>query len=879
MSGGDTAVSLIVSDLFMDLTECVEALIDALQVPDPLDAFLLSAGAVQIVEDHLQRDAASLRRAARQLRDKRAAATLIRAAQALENGRRYRPGERREAHWCARMTSLRDQLAADACSAGTVPEGALPEARRLHADLQRLPEPGTTAVVRLPVCFRSFDLQVADARRLAADFARTPGPARPVVVVGVRTSGSYLAPLVAAALVDLGIPAITITVRPGCPVAPRDRARLARGVTEGAAVAIVDDPPDSGASVRQSVELLTETGVPADAITLLLPLFEDRIPPGLTGYRTVPLPFTEWAVHRRLDRRNVAAVLTELAGQPVHAITRESCETARPVRGHVSAVFHVRWKSGENGDVAVIGTGLGYLGRHTLAVARAVPGYLPRTFGFRDGLLMREWLPRTSRLAGPDLAVAPELANYVADRAAAMPARRDRSLSLRGRQPVWEIASQLLARGYGRVGIFLLLPLLDPAVRWLCAVERPSIIDGARGLDRWFRIGDNSLRAVDTDVHAFANTERACYDAAFDLAGIAPGCSDPTFTAALRHCYRCSDERFLLYQLVHLEDRVTRASTDPAASARAVRRYVASHLPAPPSRAGGPLCAIDIDGVLECDRMGFSVLTPTALHALRALGAHGYRPVVATGRSLDEVRDRCLDLDLAGGVAEYGSVAYRACDGRTIDLVDPADRAALDGLRDIFRATRGIHVDTGHRHSVRAGRTTPGGPVPADAMAAALAALGPDRNRLQIIHGQRQTDVVARPVTKAAGLFALCELLGTRDVGLAIGDTGNDLPMLAIAEHSYAPGNAAPEVRDAGIHILRSSYAAGLSTAVGALLGHRPGGCQACTTADPSGEVRLMLSIIDAQRAGKWGLPGAIARTAMGAAHCAAGRARSLRTG
>jgi hypothetical protein len=79
--------------------------------------------------------------------------------------------------------------------------------------------------------------------------------------------------------------------------------------------------------------------------------------------------------------------------------------------------------------------------------------------------------------------------------------------------------------------------------------------------------------------------------------------------------------------------------------------------------------------------------------------------------------------------------------------------------------------------------------------------------------------------------------------------------------------------------IMQSSYAAGLSTAVGALLGHRPGGCQACTTAAPSGEVRLMLSIIDAQRAGKWGLPGAIARTAMGAAHCAAGGARSLRTG
>ncbi|GAA3065387.1 hypothetical protein GCM10010464_32190 [Pseudonocardia yunnanensis] len=49
---------------------------------------------------------------------------------------------------------------------------------------------------------------------------------------------------------------------------------------------------------------------------------------------------------------------------------------------------------------------------------------------------------------------------------------------------------------------------------------------------------------------------------------------------------------------------------------------------APP--ADGPLCAIDIDGVLEAGAFGFSAITPTATTALRALAAHGYRAASRT---------------------------------------------------------------------------------------------------------------------------------------------------------------------------------------------------------------------------------------------------------
>jgi hypothetical protein len=76
-------------------------------------------------------------------------------------------------------------------------------------------------LLRMPACFRSFDMQPADTACLGGDYAPSVA-GRPVLVVGVRTSGSYLAPLVAAALHALGAEAVTITARPGHPLLPAD---------------------------------------------------------------------------------------------------------------------------------------------------------------------------------------------------------------------------------------------------------------------------------------------------------------------------------------------------------------------------------------------------------------------------------------------------------------------------------------------------------------------------------------------------------------------------------------------------------------------------------------------------------------------------------
>lgn len=855
---------LLVPDLLVDVATACGHVVWCLEQARILDAFLLAAGAVQIVEDHLQRDTLTLRRAAGVVGGAVASPLRVLAGTA-EHLRHPVPRERSAFRWCAAARELRDQLACAVLRDGLSEEDrqhAAKKARSLHELIPGLPARLGRELLRMPACFRSFDMQPDDAVRLAEDYAPSVA-GRPVMVVGVRTSGSYLAPLVTAALHALGTEASTITVRPGHPLLPTDRGTLARVVAAGGAVAVVDDPPGSGAALRAVVDLLASSGAPAAAVTLLLPLFDGGVPAPLADLARVELPFAQWAVHRLLTPEAVLDALSSLTGETFTAAERLPTD---PVDGsgrkHLQAVYRVRTRAGDQRLVGVLGTGTGYLGRHALAVAAAVPDHVPRTYGVRNGLVFREWLDDADRVAVADPADAAAFAAYVTARAAALPAATDRSLLLSGRQPVWEIASRLLSSGYGRAGLALRLPVLDPVVRRLCAVTRPSVVDGATGLDRWFRV-DGVLRKVTADVRAFSNLDRSCYDPAFDLAGVDPGARDGRFVAALRAARPVDPERFLLYELVHLQHPATGRSRNRRASSRAVARYVAERLPAPDAPADGPLCAIDIDGVLEAGAFGFSAITPTSVAVLRALAAHGYRPVPVTGRSLDEVRERCEILGLSGGVAEYGAVAYTHADRYVRSLLGPGDQELLDRLRDLLRAAPGVAVDDDFRFSVRAYRAgLRRGPVPAATLDAVLDAVGADRQRLRVVPGLGQTDVVAARVDKGTGLAELARLLDSAPVHLAVGDSASDIPMFALAQHAYAPANADDAVRAApGVRVLGPAYAAGLAEAAAHVLGHRPGTCPQCRPAHRNRDTAALLAILDAQSGGRARLPGAALRS------------------
>ncbi|WP_169515210.1 HAD hydrolase family protein [Amycolatopsis benzoatilytica] len=827
---------------------------------DALDTFLLAAAAVQIVEDHLQRDVFALRRAAGYFREHAAGGVpevLGTAATAVDTVTSLRPGARRAFQWRTAAAALRDAAALDVVSADAVgsAETRLTAATRLRGSLRSLDRDLTSAVLRMPSCFRSFDQEPADLVALAAGFRlRYPDRERPVVVLGVRTSGSYLAPLASGALRAAGYRDVHAdTVRPGYRMRPSLRALL-RGVAQrGGRVAVIDDPPETGQSIAEVADAVHRAGVPAEMITLLLPLFGDIAPGRLTRYDTVALPYRDWAVHARLETESVVRSLSSLIGRPVRAVDRVAGAGLSQGREHARAVFDVEFPDGETRRIAASGAGLGFFGRHALAVAGALPGRLPRIYGVQDGIVFRDWLPEHQRITVPQPDDAREMAGYVRARAAAMPAVSDRARELAGRQPVWEAASRVLQRNYGRAGVALRPILLDRAVRRLCAVRSPSVVDGATGLAHWFR-GPAGLSKADADVRDFANTDLACYDPVYDLAGIDPGSADPEFAAALRREHPCDPERFLLYELVHLWDRERAGQAAPRAGARAVQRYLAEVLlPAVPPAQDGRLVALDLDGVLESDALGFAMATPTAVVALRALHVHGYRTVLVTGRSAGEVAERCTTYGLAGGVAEYGSVVF--LDGTVHDLVPTAGKHALHAVRTALANRAEVVVDEDFEHVVRARRRR-GGALPRDVVDQTLADVA---SQVRVIEGNGQTDFVAAGVDKGTALQLVAEKLGA-PVALAIGDTASDLPMLSLATVGYAPANADQAVRASGFPVLRRGYALAVSQAVERLVGHRPGACDACRPPARSRRTRTLLTILDASNGGARGLPMAIAR-------------------
>jgi hydroxymethylpyrimidine pyrophosphatase-like HAD family hydrolase len=260
------------------------------------------------------------------------------------------------------------------------------------------------------------------------------------------------------------------------------------------------------------------------------------------------------------------------------------------------------------------------------------------------------------------------------------------------------------------------------------------------------------------------------------------------------------------------------------------------------------LCAIDLDGVLECGQLGYPATSPTGALALRALVAHGYRPVLATGRSVADVRDRCAAFGLVGGIAEYGCAAFH--DGEAIDLRSPRARALLDRIRDELARCPGVRFDPRHAYAVRA--VVGHGPVPTELLAGIPALANPEA---QVIHGQGQTDITVTGIDKGSGLRALADLLGQPGCALAVGDSQPDLPLLACAPLARAPRNARLGAGGGGIELTGRAYQAGLVQACAELLGHRPGRCPVCRPPAFGPRTRTVLAILDLRANGLASIP------------------------
>ncbi len=843
---------LLVEDLGLSFSDLGPLLEQAIDVGDSLDAYLLGAGMSQVIRDYLERDVFGVIRATAMLAKSRSE-SLARAMRRIATGlsltlrspRILIPKDRKLAVHATHLDGLVGELAAQVLSGESQPESAK-EVLAVFNSIALSKSPVMSQIIRLPACFRSFDQHPRDLQSLARRvLERWPKDETEFVVVGVRTSGNYLAPLLAAALHQAGCePVPHFTLRPGHPPSDRVRKELRALSQKGVHSLIIDDPPDSGLSLLRVIHQLESMGFAPERLDITVALLKSGvIPARLQKYPAVILAWNEWDIHRRLSPALILADLTTYLGNHWTVNDLEPLEMAeRPAaRTHERVPFSVMVQPGESSSVEHLslvaeGSGLGFFGRHTLAVSRAIPNATAETLGFRDGITIRRWLPEDMRATLDDGGQVRQAVRYIARRRALLPAKRDAAL---GQQPVWDVAGRILVRPYAMVGHALLELGMSNAVRTLLAASTPSVVDGETGSGSWFRDGD-ALVKVSFSERDFSHLDLACYDATYDLAGLVLEFTSVELVREARSEFEAltgediNPEKLLLYRLVHAWDfqrlgyrtiyeveLLTSRAWQDWARVRLLGELV--------NTRSGPICALDIDGVLEDSRIGTSVLTPSAAEGLHALCAHGFRPVLATGRSLVEVKDRCDRYGLAGGVAEYGGVIY-ICETEQIEmLVNIESLSEIGRAREYLSDIKGVFVVPQYTTMLRAYRVGPNGrrgPLAPDVVESLLAS---SEGRLRAIQGHGQTDIVATEVNKANGLKALMRLLneGGAVPVMAVGDSEPDVPMLRLSERGFVPAHAR-RLADGNVTSVSRSYQRGFLQIVDEFLGHRREGCQVC---------------------------------------------------
>jgi hydroxymethylpyrimidine pyrophosphatase-like HAD family hydrolase len=753
------------------------------------------------------------------------------------------------------------QLAAEALvgSAARL-AGMLPDVRR--------------QIVRIPSCFRSFDQQVEDIDAIVGELlGEHPAADAPVTVVGVRTSGCYLAPLAAALLQRRGIRNVRwATVRPNWPLS-RWAEQVIGEAAHRATCLVLDDPPTTGASLAAALDAIAARGVSRRRLyagVASFPSSAPAIPMLRAKANVIDLPWSSWSINARLRPEWLTKTLDDLlvADHSVEGVRLRS-PVQPPNRSHVRAEWDVAIRMPDGGTVVETivteGTGAGYFGRHVSAVACSAPGLFPLAVGEREGLLVRYPVPGEIDPAGPGAYPAPErVAGHLYARSTALAVPSDVSVRCAGRQPVWEVAARIAGRSCGRLDLAVRLPLVTPLVKGALMARRPSIVDGCLGPEHWSDDGPVARKVAFAE-GAFSHHDLACYDAVYDLAGVAVQAGDSGYVQALRRSYEehtgqpIDPERWLLYRWVHAWNLARLGTWTPIESARAcaccAQEYAAERLLADiPVVTNGPWCALDLDGVLETSPLGFPTTTWAGAMALRALRAHGYPLVLVTGRSLLEVVARCRTYGAQGAVAEYGGRIYDARTGEVEDLVTPS--AAHARLRDAALA-EGFKVDPAYVGTVRVFRPARHGGTVGLERRETQELLQGVPGAFEAVPGEAQTDFVAVGTTKAEGLARLLGRL-TRDgagshpgrPAIAMGDSPTDEGFVRMAERGYLPGNASFRPRQPGLHRVRHRYQAGLAEAVGQLLGHRPGGCARCAPPDLPQGAKALLGLLSVQEDG-----------------------------
>jgi hydroxymethylpyrimidine pyrophosphatase-like HAD family hydrolase len=842
-----------------------------------VNIFLLSCAISDAADDYLLGRRYDFLRAARVFRPARLIAAPMRAAAALGSAARAKMLSRLMRWRDGWETAVGRLMVALASNRYNRDQWA---AELLSVLDQRVPAALLSSRPRIPAAFRSQDLTHFDAYKLGTKFIQVcPDRDRPVLVVGLRTAGSYFAPLLRGYLEAAGYRHVdSVTLRPKQGIGTRERAHMERAAAGGARAAIIDEPVFSAGTVAKGLHALRHAGFQPADIVALFPVHPNRRDwnsgPGALSLSTVTvlrLEPEEWHKQSLLEPDAVSARLSgyfggraaELSVTRADRLTAELIANGEPgFHSRLKCAYEVESQGLPNKRVVVAkSVGWGWLGYHAFLAGTRLSGLVPKVLGLRDGLLFTEWRPpAVCNGDGSRERALAATAAYLGARVRELALEDDPAPGLMraGRHRGAEEMAAVLSGAYGsKIAAALKRPRIQHR---LLSLPRgvPVLIDGKMRPAEWVD-GDGAALKTDFEHHGMGKHQLNISDPAYDVADAILQWNlsedeERKFIEAYAALSGDRDiaQRLFLYKLLAGSWAMARAAehlANPALRARHEQfnaRYLEAlrfltvqtmrfsamlcRRPDPP-RWSSPLVVLDIDGVLDKQIFGFPSTTAAGIRALWTLASHGIDVALNTAKSVYELKEYAKAYGFVGGVAEYGSFVWDAVSGRERVLVGPESLAQMERLKARLRAIPGVFLNDAYRYSIRCFAHTRGVTVPVPEMLVRnlIANLGLDRLRLH----QTYTDstVTAVEADKGSGLRSLLSLAGHPELEtFAVGDSEPDLPMFAAASRCFAPGQIAcvEPARLLGCRIALRPEQRGLLEIARHIVHPHGGGCRRC---------------------------------------------------
>lgn len=638
---------------------------------------------------------------------------------------------------------------------------------------------------------------------------------------------------------------------------------------------LVGDSESDGVSFKKALGALTELGLHESRVCLGPRMATRRSALAVTdaddcdaSAYEVALPEDERHIHRLLSDEvveqwlNRAVVLERLNADAAAVMGGEWLETGQS-QSHVQRLFEVELRRDDqrwHEFVLGRGVGLGFFGYHAWLAAICLRDRVPDALGIHNGVLFLRW-ETGEELSGPiEPGDLDEIATYVAARARRL-ARRPTTARKTEAGPMGEATLQvarLLSRPLGLNRDASLSRVAKLIARVSSSAH--SVVDGHMGPSDWVRLPNRFLLKRE-----FVAGSPEITDPVHDLAAIVIGFGlDRSEEHHLVETYeRLTGDsndlsaRLAVHKLqlgwseladVHclgldLETRAGRVAfarelvIRETLLTRTVNGYLADiYLMDIRRDVGGKVWALDIDGSVETDRLGFESTSPAGVKALRLLLTHGQRVFGCTGSSLGELRERCHTFGLLGGVAERGGVIWDNQRNEALPMISEEARLSIGQLRDALLNQTDVLVDPRYQYSLRLSRHSEEGrlAVNRDEVRAVMAHEG--IKGLDLIEDRRWTMVCASEAGMEEAFRRMPSITGTsRSLDHPVRVVGGnvwDLELMREADGCYAPASAGPDfrARAAGLPVRYATrrYQDGTLQIVRRALHESGGSCAAC---------------------------------------------------